>query len=219
MKLKYLFCFFAVAFLFPCSVSSALPDDNTTGGVDDFTFDGDEDDWNLDVDDYFENEGVKWLAIPSDSAIVDELSQFVIAFPNATSLRKNADETLLSDLYVRNSRGEIASAANVEDCSGLSYGCAVIVKFDKRIVEEGEYSLIIPANCLLLYKGSGEDSSHVMQQEIVVHYFVSGVSSSVDKVQMGDRTVHDRACFDLLGRSLSVGSKGIVIVNGRKVLK
>ena len=42
--------------MFQSNAFSSLPDDNTTGGVDDFVFDGDDDDWILDEEDDFEKE-------------------------------------------------------------------------------------------------------------------------------------------------------------------
>lgn len=204
--------------MFQSNAFSSLPDDNTTGGVDDFVFDGDDDDWILDEEDDFEKEGGNWIAVPSDSAMLDELTQFVVAFPNAFRLQKN-DDNYDQGLCVKDSNGRVVCSASIESYTDQLYSCAISIKLDKRIVEGGMYSVVIPEGAFLLFGNDEEDYSPLIQPQILIHYNVSGIVSEIDVVHNECQPICGRVRCDLLGRQFRMSSKGIFIIDGRKVLK
>ncbi len=148
---------------------------------------------------------------PSDSTVVDSISEVVIEYASGIYLDDPSKVTIQN--YVEQ---DVAFGTSVETVTeeGSDMPTKLIVTLDKTISESGYYFVVIPKNSLKINYPDYIDYAYKINE-----IFEINVSNGIKGVAMDGTANGDGKIYTIDGQLVNSPSrKGIYIVNGRKLV-
>ncbi|MCD8290431.1 MAG: hypothetical protein LUC91_02900 [Prevotella sp.] len=147
---------------------------------------------------------------PSDSAVVESISQVVIEYGSGIKLDDPSSVTIQN--YVEQ---EVAVGTSVEAVTeeGSDMPTKLIITLDKTITDNGYYFVIIPKNSLMI-----NYPDYVEYAYKISEVFEIDSSTGIGSISM-DSSVGNGKIYTIDGQLVkSPTKKGIYIVNGKKIV-
>ncbi len=148
---------------------------------------------------------------PSDSAVVQSLSQVVIEYSAGIKLED------ASKVSIQNyAEQELAVGTSVEAVSevGSDVPTRIVVTLDKTVTDDGYYFIVIPKGTLMINYPDYISYDYKISEVFIIDQSVGIEGVSLDRTDKGDGII-----YTIDGQRVKTPSKkGIYIVNGRKVV-
>ncbi|MCD8290565.1 MAG: hypothetical protein LUC91_03575 [Prevotella sp.] len=153
----------------------------------------------------------EFTIIPSDSTVVESISQVVIEYPSGITLKDASNVTIQN--FVEQ---EVAVGTSVEAVTeeGSDMPTKIIVTLDKTITDDGYYFVVIPKGSLMINYPEYVSYDYKISEVFTIDRTTGVGSVSIENASNGNGKI-----YTIDGQLVkSPTKKGIYIVNGKKIV-